>query len=90
MPVYCLSGEEITAVIAEAQLYLGYIRVIVGFGNKRHDMSLVWHRYRGGTLERFPQCLNRFGFPWRESSDSDSVLVNEASMDGQGTVAGFA
>jgi hypothetical protein len=36
-----------------------------------------------GGLERFPNGLNREGFPNQQRSDSSCMLVKEASMHGQ-------
>lgn len=41
-------------------------------------------------LERFSTVLNRKGFPRDGFSDSASVLVKEASMDGSAFIVGFA
>jgi O-methyltransferase domain len=38
------------------------------------------------VLEHFPSRLNRRGFPNRVSSDSTSMLAEEAGMHGQGAV----
>ena len=42
------------------------------------------------VLERFSTALNRKGFPRGGFSDSESVLVKEASMDGSAFIVGFA
>ena len=42
------------------------------------------------ALERFSTALNRKGFPRGGFSDSESVLVKEASMDGSAFIVGFA
>jgi len=42
------------------------------------------------VLERFSTALYRKGFPRGGFSDSESVLVKEASMDGSAFIVGFA
>jgi hypothetical protein len=42
------------------------------------------------TLERFSTVMNRGGFPRGGFSDSESVLVKEASMDGSASIDRFA
>lgn len=41
-------------------------------------------------LERFSSVMNREGFPRAGFSDSESMLVKEAGMDGSSLIDGFA
>jgi hypothetical protein len=41
-------------------------------------------------LERFSSVMNREGFPRARFSDSESMLVKEAGMDGSSFIDGFA
>jgi len=43
----------------------------------------LFERRKAGHLERFPNGLNREGFPNQQRSDSSCMLVKEASMHGQ-------
>jgi glycosyltransferase involved in cell wall biosynthesis len=47
----------------------------------REAFEIYWDKK--GALERFPNGLNREGFPNRQRSDSSCMLVKEASMHGQ-------
>ena len=82
-------GEEGTPV-AEVCRKAGISQATYFNWKKKYAGLMASEMRRLRELERFSTVLNHKGFPRGGFSDSESVLVKEASMDGSAFIVGFA